>query len=79
MKNGSLFFFGLVAAFGLSWAGIVIGSNAQLGRLAPFYDDSESASFPARLPGLRRILRPTPERRSRVLRPKLTMTRSHSR
>ncbi len=51
MKNGSLFFFGLVAAFGLSWAGIVIGSNAQLGRLAPFYDDSESASFPARLPG----------------------------
>ncbi len=51
MKSGPLFFLGLAAAFGFSFAGIVIGSNAQLGRQAPFYDDSEGVSFPARLPG----------------------------
>jgi cytochrome c oxidase cbb3-type subunit 2 len=50
MKSGSLFFLGLAAAFGLSWSGIV-WSNAQLARLAPYYDDGEGTSFPARLPG----------------------------
>ena len=52
MKNGFLFFLGLFAACGLSWAGIVLGSNAQLGRLEPFYDANESQSFPAPLPGV---------------------------
>ena len=44
MKNNVLFFAGLFAALGISWAGIVIGSNAQLGSLAPFYDDSEGSN-----------------------------------
>ena len=52
MKNGFVFFVGLFAALALSWAGIVLGSHAQLGTLAPFYDDNESASFPSRLPGV---------------------------
>ena len=52
MKNGLVFFVGLFAALALSWGGIVLGSHRQLGALAPFYDDSESASFPARPTGL---------------------------
>jgi cytochrome c oxidase cbb3-type subunit 2 len=51
VKNNVLFFAGLFAALGISWAGIVIGSNAQLGSLAPFYDDSEGAAFPPWMPG----------------------------
>jgi len=52
MKNGPLFFLGLFAAAGLSWAGIVLGSHAQLGAVAPYYDDNEGKSFPDRLPGV---------------------------
>jgi cytochrome c oxidase cbb3-type subunit 2 len=52
MRNGLLLFIGLFAALGFSWAGIVLGSNAQLGALAPFYDDGEGQSFPQRLPGI---------------------------
>ena len=52
MKNGFLFFVGLLTAFGFGWAGIALGSHKQLGALAPYYDDSEGSSFPARPPGL---------------------------
>lgn len=52
MKNNVIFFLGLASALAISWAGIVLGSNAQLGSLAPFYDDSEGAAFPQRLPGV---------------------------
>ena len=52
MKNGPLFFLGLVAALGISWVAIVLGSNAQLGALAPYYDDSDGASYTAWLPGV---------------------------
>jgi cytochrome c oxidase cbb3-type subunit 2 len=52
MKNGSLFFLGLVAALGISWLGIVVASNAQLGSLTGYYDDSDSAIYPARPSGL---------------------------
>lgn len=52
MKNAPLFFFGLLAALTLSWAGTVLLSNHQLGALAPFYDDSEGKSFPERQPGI---------------------------
>jgi cytochrome c oxidase cbb3-type subunit 2 len=52
MKNGFFLFLGLFAAIGLSWAGIVFGSYAQLGALAPYYDDSESQAFPQRPPGI---------------------------
>ena len=51
MKNNVLFFLGLALALAISWGGIVLGSNAQLGSLAPFYDDSESTAFPQRMPG----------------------------
>ena len=50
MKSNVIFFLGLVAALGISWGGIVMGSNAQLGGLAPFYDDSQSNAFPQRMP-----------------------------
>src|SRR5574343_27098 len=52
MKNGFFFFFGLLAAFALGWAGIALGAHKQLGALVPFYDDGESASFPSRPQGL---------------------------
>ena len=51
MKNNVLFFLGLALALAISWGGIVLGSNAQLGGRAPFYDDSESTAFPQRMPG----------------------------
>ena len=52
MKNGTLFFIGLFAALAISWGGIVLGSHAQLGSLAPYYDDGEGQSFPSRSPGI---------------------------
>lgn len=52
MKNGPLFFLGLFAALGLSWAGLVLGSHAQLGRLTPHLDENEGKSFPERASGL---------------------------
>jgi len=51
MKNGLLYFLGVFAALGLVWAGIVLGSNAQIGGLAAFYDDTDGQSYPPRLPG----------------------------
>lgn len=52
MKNGFFFFIGLLAAFAFGWGGVALGSHKQLGGLAPYYDDGESSSFPARPPGL---------------------------
>jgi cytochrome c oxidase cbb3-type subunit 2 len=52
MKNGSLFFLGLFAALGLAWVGIVVSSNAQIGSLTGYYDDTDSTSYPARPSGL---------------------------
>ncbi len=52
MKNGFLFFFGLFLALGLSWAGLVLGTNAQLGDLKPHYDDLEGKAFPLRASGV---------------------------
>ena len=52
MKNGFLFFIGLLAAFAFGWAGIALGSHKQLGALTPYYDDTEGSSFPARPQGL---------------------------
>ena len=42
---------GLVAALGVSWAGLVLGSNGQLGSLAPYYDENENGTVPQRLSG----------------------------
>lgn len=52
MKNGPVFFLGLVAALGISWGGIVVASHQQLGKLTPYYDDTEGGSFPTRPPGM---------------------------
>lgn len=52
MRNGPLFFLGLFAALTFSWAGIVLGSHAQLGHLAPYFDENEAKAFPERTPGL---------------------------
>jgi cytochrome c oxidase cbb3-type subunit 2 len=52
MKNGPLFFLGLFAALALSWAGLVLGSNAQLGGLAPHFDENENKAFPEQPSGL---------------------------
>jgi cytochrome c oxidase cbb3-type subunit 2 len=51
MKNGALLFLGIFAALGVSWAGIVMGSHAQLGSLAPYYDDTDNQSYPNGFPG----------------------------
>ena len=52
MKNGFTFFLGLFLALALAWAGIVLGSHAQLGHLAPYFDENEGKAFPERLPGI---------------------------
>jgi cytochrome c oxidase cbb3-type subunit 2 len=52
MRNGLIFFIGLFAALLLSWGGVVLGSHAQLGGLAPFFDENEGKAFPERAPGL---------------------------
>lgn len=52
MKNGFTFFLGLFLALALAWTGIVLGSHAQLGRLAPYFDENEGKAFPERLPGI---------------------------
>jgi cytochrome c oxidase cbb3-type subunit 2 len=46
MKSDLGFFLGLFAALGVSYAGIVLASNAQLGSLAPFYDDNNDSTYP---------------------------------
>jgi cytochrome c oxidase cbb3-type subunit 2 len=52
MKNGPLLLLGLFVAITLSWTGLVLGSHKQLGALTPYYDDTESNSFPQRAPGV---------------------------
>lgn len=52
MKNNFIFFLGLFAALGISWGAIVMGSNAQLGALAPYYDDTQGGTFPEWMPGV---------------------------
>ncbi len=52
MRNGFLFFLGLFAALVISWGGLVLAPHKQLGALTPYYDDTESASFPSRTSGL---------------------------
>lgn len=51
MKSNLAFFLGVFAALCVSWAGIVLGSNAELGSLAPFYDDTQSTAFPEWMSG----------------------------
>lgn len=52
IKNGFLFFVGLLVAFIVGWGGIALGSHKQLGALAPYFDKGEETAFPARPPGV---------------------------
>jgi cytochrome c oxidase cbb3-type subunit 2 len=52
MKNGPIFFFGLFSSLALSWGGLVLGTNAQLGNLAPHFDEAEGKAFPERASGI---------------------------
>lgn len=52
MRNGAVFFLGLFGALALAWAGIVLGSHAQLGTLASHFDENEGKSYPERPSGL---------------------------
>lgn len=52
MKNGFLFFVGLFAAMAVSWGAIVLGAHRQIGNLAPYYDEANEATAPARQPGI---------------------------
>ncbi|HYP17806.1 MAG TPA: cbb3-type cytochrome c oxidase subunit II [Opitutus sp.] len=52
MRNGFLFFIGVFCAALLSWAGVVLGSHAQLGQLAPYVDETEGKTFPLRHSGI---------------------------
>ena len=52
MKNGPLFLLGLFVALVVSFGGIVLGSHAQLGRLTPYFDDTEGQAFPQRTAGI---------------------------
>jgi len=52
MKSDLGFFLGLFAALGVSYAGIVLASNAQLGSLAPYYDENSDTAFPKALLGV---------------------------
>ncbi len=52
MKSSFGFFLGLFAALALSWAGVVMWPNYQLGRLAPLFDEEEGRAFPLRVTGL---------------------------
>lgn len=52
MRNGLLFFLGLVATLAFSWAGVVLWPHYQLSKLAPLFDENEGKAFPLRVPGL---------------------------
>jgi cytochrome c oxidase cbb3-type subunit II len=52
VKSNFLFFLGLFGALLVSWLGIVIGSNTQLGSLAPYYDDNDGTTHPEWLAGV---------------------------
>jgi cytochrome c oxidase cbb3-type subunit 2 len=52
MRNGPLFLLGLFVALTISFGAIVLGSHAQLGRLAPYFDEGDGQAFPQRTAGL---------------------------
>ena len=52
MRNGAVFFLGIFLALAIAWTGIVLGSHAQLSRLAPYFDENESKAFPERMAGI---------------------------
>lgn len=52
MKSAPTFLLGLFSAVAISFGGIVLGSHGQLGRLTPYFDDTEGQAFPSRTSGI---------------------------
>lgn len=52
MKNGPVFFLGLLTAVGVSWGGLVIGSHAQLSSFPPYFDEIQNQAYPSRMNGI---------------------------
>lgn len=52
MKSAPLFFLSLLAAVGISWGGIVLGSHGQLSGLAPYFDEAQNQAVPGRMNGI---------------------------
>lgn len=51
MKTAPVFLLGLFSALVISFGGIVLGSHAQLGSLAPYFDADGGSAYPERAPG----------------------------
>ena len=51
MRNGFLFFLGLFGALVLSWGGVMLWPNHQLGKLAPYFDENDAKAYPERISG----------------------------
>jgi cytochrome c oxidase cbb3-type subunit 2 len=52
MKNGLALFLGVFVTLGLSWAGLLLTANKQLGSLSQFKDPVEETLYPQPLSGL---------------------------
>lgn len=52
MKNGLTLFFGVFATLALSWAGLLLTANKQVGSLSQFKDPADETLYPQPLSGL---------------------------
>ncbi len=52
MKNGTFLFLGIFAALAISWAGLALGTNAQIAGVRPYYDQLEDKTFPEPMAGI---------------------------
>jgi cytochrome c oxidase cbb3-type subunit II len=52
MRNGLALFFGVFAALALSWAGLLLTAQRQIGGLSQFKDPADETLYPQPLPGL---------------------------
>jgi len=52
MRNGLALFFGVFAALVLSWAGLLLTAQRQIGRLSQFKDPADEILYPQPMPGL---------------------------
>lgn len=52
MKNGPLFFIGILVCLLVSWGAIVLGSSRQISQLEPHYDALDNLAYPQPMPGL---------------------------
>lgn len=52
MKNGLTLFFGVFATLALSWAGLLLTANNQIGGLSQYKDQADEVLYPQALSGL---------------------------